>query len=203
MAFRLLCGKASAAAFFCLFMIGCTSKPSYQSDVSLDCDDRYTRCAAKVEPLSEMPPSVAKIGETSISDAVLPIPFTEPMPSFAPVVFSFDNANASLPDIKQAVNYLLANSKATLTLHGHTDPIGRKEYNLDLSYQRAEYVRQRLILSGVPEQQLIVKAHGESRLVTAQLDSLSLSRDELIQRYAPNRRVEWVFTSPEPITQSN
>jgi OOP family OmpA-OmpF porin len=52
-----------------------------------------------------------------------------------------------------------------IELQGHTDSSGSDAYNLKLSQQRADSVREHLIAQGVPTQQLMAKGYGESQPV--------------------------------------
>lgn len=45
---------------------------------------------------------------------------------------------------------------------GHTDSIGKKEYNLQLSMKRAQTIIKALVRKGIPEDHLVVKGYGES-----------------------------------------
>ena len=54
------------------------------------------------------------------------------------------------------------NSKITLLITGHTDRGGSEDFNLALSRQRAESVRQRLIEAGVPREMLATVGAGSS-----------------------------------------
>ncbi len=50
-----------------------------------------------------------------------------------------------------------------IELQGHTDSSGSDAYNLKLSQQRADSVREHLVEQGVATQQLISKGYGESK----------------------------------------
>jgi OmpA-OmpF porin, OOP family len=52
-----------------------------------------------------------------------------------------------------------------IELQGHTDSSGSDAYNLKLSQQRADAVRERLAADGVPSAQLIAKGYGETKPV--------------------------------------
>jgi outer membrane protein OmpA-like peptidoglycan-associated protein len=66
---------------------------------------------------------------------------------------------------------------------GHTDTLGDKTYNLQLSRQRAEAVKNRLVAGGVAEEILEVTSHGEENPVIKTADNVG---------NAQNRRVEVV-----------
>ena len=56
-------------------------------------------------------------------------------------------------------------ARLRIELQGHTDSSGSDAYNLKLSQQRADAVRERLIEDGVPSVQLISKGYGETKPV--------------------------------------
>ncbi|MBR7889682.1 OmpA family protein [Marinomonas sp. A79] len=197
--------KTSIVLASAVFVVGCASTTFDTSNVALSCDDNFTRCAQVVEPpltASDSPSNVVDSAEQASIDQSANVVTTEEIaastlpdatPVIAPIEFGFDNVHATVSDIQQVVTFLLANPEITLTLHGYTDPIGSESYNRALSYNRAEYVRQRLLLSGVPAEQLTIQAHGEQDLIVAEVDQDDLSREALIRLYAPNRRVELSF----------
>ena len=61
-----------------------------------------------------------------------------------------------LNNIKQA----LQSSKVTLVVEGHTNAIGSKGYNYDLSQKRAEAVKQYLVENGIGSNVLITRGKG-------------------------------------------
>ncbi len=71
-----------------------------------------------------------------------------------------------------------------LYIHSHTDGQGRRSTNLAISKKRAEVVKNYLISQNVNSEQIIVKAHGESR--PAKSNRFEPGRQQ-------NRRVELVF----------
>lgn len=82
------------------------------------------------------------------------------------VTFEFDSATltsdshavltAVAQDVKRYPNL-------KLELQGHTDSVGNDAYNLRLSEQRAQSVREFLIAAGVNPQQLSAKGYGETQ----------------------------------------
>jgi outer membrane protein OmpA-like peptidoglycan-associated protein len=62
---------------------------------------------------------------------------------------------------------------------GHTDAVGTDEFNLDLSYRRAQAVRDYLALHGIDKRRIAVKGWGRSRL-----------KDPMHPDSGANRRVE-------------
>jgi peptidoglycan-associated lipoprotein len=73
------------------------------------------------------------------------------------------------------------NSKITISLEGHADERGTREYNLALGQRRSESVANYLIANGIKRNRLITKSYGEER-------PLSLGSNNLA--WSKNRRVE-------------
>lgn len=59
--------------------------------------------------------------------------------------------------------YLKNNPQASLTIEGHCDERGTREYNLALGERRAKAVRNFLLLEGVASNQIQVVSYGEER----------------------------------------
>lgn len=70
-----------------------------------------------------------------------------------------------------------------LVLVGHADPIGTSTYNLDLAYDRAVRVKNRLIALGVRGERIVVTSAGESTLPP--------------ERWGEARRVDLLLSRPE------
>ena len=102
----------------------------------------------------------------------------------ATIYFEFDKSNLtskSIQTLKSAVNALKENSSIKITLSGHADERGTREYNLALGQRRAEIVSDYLVLNGIQNQRITVKSYGEERPAV-------IGQDE--QSYAKNRRVD-------------
>jgi outer membrane protein OmpA-like peptidoglycan-associated protein len=77
----------------------------------------------------------------------------------------------------------------TLSIEGHTDDVGSKEHNLELSERRAASVRDYLVEQGVPAESVSARGFGESQ---------PLASNETAAGRQENRRVEIVVNeSPE------
>lgn len=104
-------------------------------------------------------------------------------------VVEFKTASAELTDdSKTRLNSVASKIKAiedssvTIEVGGHTDSVGNEPYNLMLSEQRAESVRQYLIAQGVSDKSL--SAHGYGKVQPLGNNSTEAGRQE-------NRRVEF------------
>ncbi len=104
------------------------------------------------------------------------------------VFFNFDRFDV-LPDQKTVLEaqaaWLKANAGVTVTVEGHTDDRGTREYNLALGERRANAVKDMLVLFGVDAGRIKVVSFGEERPV-------ALGSDEVA--WAQNRRAVTVVT---------
>ena len=102
----------------------------------------------------------------------------------ATIYFEFDKSNLtskSIQTLKSTVNALNDNSSIQITLAGHADERGTREYNLALGQRRAETVSDYLVLNGISKSRITVKSYGEERPAVSGQDEKS---------YSKNRRVE-------------
>jgi peptidoglycan-associated lipoprotein len=100
------------------------------------------------------------------------------------VFFDFDSAQLSDKArelIRAHADYLKANPDIQVTLEGHADERGSREYNLGLGERRAKSVRRILLVHGVASDRLEVVSFGEEK-------PLVEGHDE--EAYARNRRVK-------------
>jgi len=103
------------------------------------------------------------------------------------VFFEFDESvilDADRPILEAHAQYLSQNPGAAVTLEGHTDERGTREYNLALGEQRAISVRQFMSLLGASGQQMRTVSYGEER-------PAALGHNE--EAWAQNRRVEIIY----------
>ena len=102
----------------------------------------------------------------------------------ATVYFEFDKSNLtskSIQILKSVASALNDNKSIQVTLAGHADERGTREYNLALGQRRAETVSDYFILNGISENRISVKSYGEER-------PLAFGQDD--ESYSKNRRVE-------------
>ncbi len=81
--------------------------------------------------------------------------------------------------------YLSNRSQARVTLEGHADERGSREYNLGLGERRGNSARDALSVAGASSNQLTVVSYGEER------PTCTLSDESC---WSQNRRVEIVYT---------
>jgi len=82
------------------------------------------------------------------------------------IYFAFDSSEIA-PEFRDLLRahgkYLASHPEIRITIEGHTDERGSREYNLALGERRAYAVRQLLMLQGVAPNQLEVISFGEER----------------------------------------
>ena len=103
------------------------------------------------------------------------------------VHFAFDSSeirDEDMPILEAHGDFLADHPEQRITVEGHTDEQGAREYNLALGERRAEAVKRILVLNGASEDQLQVVSYGEESPVA------SGSNEEA---YAQNRRAELIY----------
>ncbi len=99
----------------------------------------------------------------------------------------FESGSDKLTDSAQVVlndaaDALLNNPDMVVEVQAHTDSQGAAEYNLDLSKKRALSTVRYLMLRGVPSEQLLARAFGESK---------PMDTNDTAEGRSANRRVEF------------
>jgi peptidoglycan-associated lipoprotein len=166
-----------------------------------------TACASSV-PLDEVPvvdrspTAVTPLGQGSATQPatggvadqravspvqVAPVGAAQPDAMARLVYFDYDSfvVKPEFATVLEAnARYLAADPKRRLSLEGHTDERGGREYNLALGQKRAEAVRRALALLGVNEQQMEPVSFGEEKPAVNGFTE---------EAYARNRRVELTY----------
>lgn len=103
------------------------------------------------------------------------------------IYFDFDKSEIK-PEYRSIVEahaeYLAKNPSATVTLEGHADERGTREYNIALGDRRADAVQRLMTVLGVSGQQLRTVSYGEERPAANGHEESAWSK---------NRRVEIVY----------
>jgi peptidoglycan-associated lipoprotein len=113
-------------------------------------------------------------------------PLEEGMLAQRVVYFEFDSSvvhDDSIPLLKAHAQYITSNG-SSITLEGHADERGTREYNIALGERRADAVRRILMANGVGANQIKVVSYGEERPAV-------LGHDE--SAWSKNRRAELVY----------
>ncbi|MGI9552783.1 MAG: OmpA family protein [Aurantibacter sp.] len=107
---------------------------------------------------------------------------------FKNVLFEFDRSvllQSSKKELKKVVNHLESNAMLRIAINGHTDNVGTKAYNQELSQKRAEAVANYLLQAGIQDDRVVWEGHGSTRPIAE-------NGSEKGRRL--NRRVEFVIS---------
>lgn len=105
--------------------------------------------------------------------------------------FDFDQStikSEAMEMLKCHGKWLASNPGARISLEGHTDERGTREYNLGLGERRGNAVRDLLLANGGRSEQVGVVSYGEERPICTDSDESCWSK---------NRRAEIVYTAKQ------
>jgi outer membrane protein OmpA-like peptidoglycan-associated protein len=115
---------------------------------------------------------------------------------------SADLQSSAIAQLEKLATLIKRNPKSTFTVEGYTDSFGPPEYNLDLSQQRADSVKQYLVQTmGINPTQIETHGYGQSkflvqpRFIPPNASELEINAE--INRQQPNRRVIIVVHTTE------
>lgn len=97
---------------------------------------------------------------------------------------SYQLLPSSIKLLEPIANYLKAHKNYKIKIIGHTDNIGSKKYNYNLSLQRANAVKRALIEMGISKDRIFTYGYGEDRPIAS---------NKTKEGRAKNRRVEFVI----------
>jgi peptidoglycan-associated lipoprotein len=104
------------------------------------------------------------------------------------IYFEYDSSNVGAADqdlLSAHAAYLAGNPGQTVTLEGHADERGSREYNIGLGDRRSQAVRRILELHGVAPHQVNTVSYGEEKPAAEGHHDVA---------WRLNRRVEIVYT---------
>lgn len=132
--------------------------------------------SAQAEPQEETPPPEPEKN-----------PLEEGLLAQRVVYFDFDSSvvhDDAMAMLRAHADYLSNHGDTTVTVEGHCDERGTREYNIALGERRADAVRRILMANGAAASQIKVVSYGEER-------PAALGHNE--QAWAQNRRAELVY----------
>lgn len=92
-------------------------------------------------------------------------------------------SNESTELLDSIIGNIKTCSQAKFLIEGHTDYIGNKDYNQQLSEWRAEAVKDYLVSKGISAERITTKGYGEMR---------PIAKNSTIEGRSQNRRIEFV-----------
>ena len=88
-------------------------------------------------------------------------------------IFDFDEfslTDESHTQIKKLANYLKINNSLSIEIGGHTDNLGTREYNYNLSLNRAKAVFDSLIQNGIDSRRISYFGYGYDYPISTEID---------------------------------
>ena len=174
--------RLAAAAAAALLIAACASTPLDEQPPAPVTDKSAATPGAKPTDPKADPRAVASVEATTrgldpLNDPAGPL-------SKRSIYFDFDSFVVK-PEFQGTVEahgkFLVANPSRRVTIEGNADERGSREYNLALGQKRADAVKSRLRLLGVPESQMESVSFGEEK-------PRSTGNDEAA--WAENRRAD-------------
>jgi peptidoglycan-associated lipoprotein len=160
-------------------LAGCSSKGGTKDDDMAAVEDRGTAADSGAVATGLSGPGTYQ--GMSIDDPNSPI-------SRRVIYFEYDSSNILAEDQDLLIahaGYMTANPGQGVTLEGHADERGSREYNIGLGDRRVQSVRRMLELQGVSPSQINTVSYGEEKpAVEGHSDTA----------WRMNRRVEIIYT---------
>jgi OmpA-OmpF porin, OOP family len=78
-------------------------------------------------------------------------------------VDKYELKEKSVTELTEVIRFLNTNPSVRIQVSGHTDDVGKSEYNIDLSHKRSRSVVNYLISKGIDKSRIVAKGYGASR----------------------------------------
>lgn len=176
-------GKILAVTMLAAFLVACGgARTKTPSDISIE--DRSTQDGA---PGADQGATARALpGQEGVEAYPMTDDPANPL-SKRVIYFDYDKSEVRddfRPIVQAHAQFLAANPRARVTLEGHTDERGSREYNIALGERRAEAVRRLMLFMGATDSQLQTVSYGEERPVATGHDETA---------WQQNRRVEIIY----------
>lgn len=145
--------------FFLMFAVSCSTVNTIEESV-------YNPTVSSVE--------VSVTEESSVTYD------EKPITTNAVVYFDFDQftlSTKSIQTLKSVVRAMNDNAEMIITISGHADERGTREYNLALGQRRGDAVKNYLLLNGINEKRMTVKSFGEEYPLVSGSNEMSWSKN--------------------------
>jgi peptidoglycan-associated lipoprotein len=171
------------AALIATLVVGCKST---ETQAPAPIDDQAP-AAAGAAGASTSGAGTSGISGTPSGGAVNPLRDPKSILSKRTIYFDFDSfvvKDEFRATVDAHAKYLQANKAARMTLQGHADERGSREYNIALGQKRADAVKQLMMLLGAAESQIETVSFGKEKPKVEGHDEGA---------WAQNRRVEIIY----------
>ena len=175
-----ICTLKTAAVFaFSLAMAGCSTLGGKSGDGS----------SSGGAPVSDMDQGGSNTSAAREGGEWRGNPLDNPSSPLSSRIIFFDyDVSQIREDFRDVViahgEYLAANPAVTITVEGHADERGSREYNIALGERRANAVRNLMMAQGAADNQINIVSYGEERAMDVGSDETAWSQ---------NRRAELLY----------
>jgi peptidoglycan-associated lipoprotein len=178
--------KLTIAALVAIFLVGCQSTPTTTAPV----EDKSGTAGATAPGTGATTSGSTQGGVSGTQSGTAggnPLRDPNNILSKRSVYFEFDSftiADQYKPIVEAHARYLAANRTARVTLQGHADERGSREYNIALGQKRADAVKRMMTVMGIQETMVETVSFGKEK-------PRNMGHDEAA--WAENRRVDIVY----------
>ena len=163
-----------AAVLLCGLLAGCSDKPVKQESTTTE------KSTAGTETQTYGAGDESRGAMEQLND---------PSSALSQRIIYFDYDSSEIREeyrgtVEAHAAFLAANPSMSISLEGHADERGSREYNLALGERRSQSVKRQMVLLGAQGQQIRTTSYGEERPVVDGHDDASWSQ---------NRRVEILY----------
>ena len=176
--------KFLVAAVMAALIAGCSTQPSAPVD---DQSTAAAAAAAAKDGTTTSGTTTTGISGASTGTGANPLKDPNNILSKRSIYFEFDSfvvEDKYKALIDAHAKYLSANRSAKVTLQGHTDERGSREYNIALGQKRADAVKRAMTLMGVQDVVIETVSYGKEKPKREGHDEAA---------WAENRRVDIVY----------
>lgn len=143
--------------FLALFVVGC-SKETKEDSASVE-DHSVATAPADTGAQAHAADQGQQSGMSALDDPNSPL-------TVRVIYFEYDSSEV-LPQYRSVVEahaaYLASNPSTVVTLEGHADERGSREYNLALGERRSYAIKSQMAVLGAGDNQMRVVSYGEER----------------------------------------
>ncbi len=181
--------KLTIAALFAILLAGCQSAPTTApvEDKSGAADPSASSAGTSGATTSGTQAGGVTGSATGSASGANPLKDPNNILSKRSIYFEFDSFTVSeqyKPIVEAHAKYLQANRNARVSLQGHADERGSREYNIALGQKRADAVKRMMNVMGVQETIVETVSFGEEKPRNQGHDEAS---------WTENRRVDIIY----------
>ena len=179
--------KILFAVFIAAAIAGCSTTPTTETGAPID--DKSAAAAGGATTGSASGDRITGVTTGSGTGSGVPAELRDPnsILSKRSVYFDFDSfvvREEFKPLVEAHAKYLQRNRNAKMTVQGHTDERGSREYNIALGQKRADAVKRMMTVMGVQETIVETVSFGKEK-------PRNMGHDEAA--WAENRRVDILY----------